>query len=47
MKIEIDLIKHLIKLDLDDLKREMIMDYYKELPFNSFIVELQVGNYQP
>lgn len=36
MKIELDLIKQLIKSDLDDLKREMSMDYYKELPSNSF-----------
>lgn len=36
MKIEIDLIKHFIKLDLDDLKREMNMDYYKQLPSKSF-----------
>lgn len=36
MKTEIDLIKHFIKSDLDDLKREMSMDYYKELPSKSF-----------
>lgn len=36
MKIELDLIKHFIKLDLDDLKQEMNMDYYKELPSKSF-----------
>ena len=36
MKIELDLIKQLIKSDLDDLKREMSMDYYKELPSKSF-----------
>lgn len=36
MKIELDLIKHFIQSDLDDLKREMSMDYYKELPSKSF-----------
>lgn len=36
MKTEIDLIKHFIKSDLDNLKREMSMDYYKELPSKSF-----------
>lgn len=36
MKVELDLIKHFIKLDLDDLKQEMNMDYYKELPSKSF-----------
>lgn len=36
MKIELDLIKHFIKSDLDDLKQEMSMDYYKELPAKSF-----------
>lgn len=36
MKVELDLIKHFIKLDLDDLKKEMSMDYFKELPENSF-----------
>lgn len=36
MKVELDLIKHFIKLDLDDLKREMNLDSYKKIPNMSF-----------
>lgn len=36
MKVELNLIKHFVKMDLDDLKKEMSMNYFKELPENSF-----------